>query len=275
VAAPAFDPEAVRAFEHARWQRAAAGYETTFAHATRPFIGPLLDAAQATGGTRLLDIACGPALVASVAHGRGAVVRGLDFSQAMLALAWAREPNIGFDDGDAEALPYPDASFDAVVANFGIHHVPRPALALREACRVLRPGGRVAFSFWAEPEENVAWKLVLDAVARHGDRAAAPAPAPGGGFGSAGQCAAALEAAGFAECTVRLVRATWQHRDALGLVAALSTGTARMAAVLEAQTPAAMVAIVRDIGCYAEAYRDAAGGIGVPIAAFIASGAKL
>jgi len=274
VATPDFDAAAVRAFEHARWQRAAARYDATFAHATQPFIGPLLDAVQVTGGTRLLDIACGPGLVASVAHQRGAAVRGLDFSPAMLAVARAREPSVGFDEGDAEALPYPDGTFDAAVANFGIHHVPRPVLALRETHRVLCPGGRVAFSFWAEPRENIAWELVLDAVARHGDLAAVQVPAPGGGFGTAGQCAAALEAAGFSGCTIRTVHATWQHRDAEALVAALCAGTARMAAVLDAQSPVAMHAIVYDVDRHAEAYRNSAG-IGVPIAAFIVCGDRL
>ena len=141
--------------------------------------------------------------------------------------------------------------------------------ARRIAC--CAQGGRVAFSFWAEPAENVAWKLVFDAVARHGDRAAAQAPAPGGGFGTAAQCADALREAGFADCATRLVRATWRHRDAQAMVAALRAGTARMAAMLEAQRPDAMAAIVADIAANAECYRDA-DGIAVPIAAVIASG---
>ncbi len=111
-----------------------------------------------------------------------------------------------------------------MVSNFGIHHVPRPVFALREAHRVLRAGGRVAFSFWAEPGENIAWKLVFDAIARHGDRAAARTPAPGGGFGTAAQCADALREVGFADCTTRLVYATWQHRDAQALVTARQGG---------------------------------------------------
>jgi SAM-dependent methyltransferase len=273
VAPTPFDPEAVRAFEHARWERAAGVYDAAFAGATRPFIDALLDAARVVGGTRMLDVACGPGFLASCGRERGAVARGLDFSSAMLAIARARETELCFDEGDAEALPYADASFDSVVANFGIHHVPRPGFALREAHRVLREGGRVAFSFWAEPAENIAWKLVLDAVTRHGDRTAAAAPAPGGGFGTAAQCADALREAGFADCVTRLVRATWRHRDAAAMVAALQTGTARMAALLEAQRPDAVAAIVADIAANAECY-GVETGIAVPIAAVIASGVK-
>ena len=164
-----FDPEAVRNFEHSRWERAAPSYEATFAGATTPFIDALLDAAGVGRGVPVLDIACGPGLAASRAATRGAMATGLIFSPAMLAIARARDGAIRFDEGDAEALPYTGDRFDAVVSNFGIHHVPRPALALREAHRVLRAGGRAAFSFWAEPSENVAWKLLFDAIARHGE----------------------------------------------------------------------------------------------------------
>jgi SAM-dependent methyltransferase len=273
VAATPFDPEAIRAFEHARWERAAGVYGATFAGATRPFIEALLDAAQVARGTRMLDIACGPGFLTSAGRARGAVARGLDFSPAMLEIARARDTEVRFDEGDAEALPYVDASFDSVVANFGIHHVPRPWFALNESYRVLRQSGRVAFSFWAEPAENVAWRLVFDAVERHGDRGAARTPSPGGGFGTAAQCADALRKAGFAGCTTHLVRTTWRHRDAEALVAALRAGTARMAAMIEAQPPDAMAAIVADIAANAAGYGDAEG-LAVPIAAVIASGVK-
>jgi hypothetical protein len=62
-----FDPAAVRAFEHAGWQRAAEHYAATFAHATAGFVDDLLDAARVEAGRRVLDLACGPGLVA--AHG--------------------------------------------------------------------------------------------------------------------------------------------------------------------------------------------------------------
>jgi SAM-dependent methyltransferase len=266
-----FDPEAVRAFEYARWQRAAGVYGATFAGATSPFIEALLEAALVSPGACMLDLACGPGFVASRGRARGAVARGLDFSPAMLAVARARDEAVSFEEGDAEALPYADASLDVAVSNFGIHHVPRPAFALREVHRVLRRHGRVAFSFWAEPPENIAWKLVFDAVARHGDRSTAPAP--GGGFGTVAQCAAALEQAGFADRATRLVRATWRHRNAQALLTALKAGTARMAALLEAQRPSAWEAIVADIAVHAERYRDA-DVLALPIAAVIASGVK-
>ena len=269
-----FDPDAVRAFEHAQWQRAAPSFANTFASATQPFVAALLDAAVVGAGTRVLDLACGTGVVGAAAAARGAVPTGLDFSAAMLAEARETHPGIDFVEGDAEALPWPDAGFDAVVANFGIHHVPRPAVALAEAYRVLRPGGRVAFSFWAEHSENIAWKLVFDAVRRCGDRSAASgAPPPGGGFSSTEQCLDALRGAGFGAVTARLERRTWRHANAAGLLAALRAGTARMAAMLAAQPPAAMAAIRADIDASAAPWRDA-DGLALPIAAVIAAGSK-
>jgi SAM-dependent methyltransferase len=269
----AFDPEAIRRFEHTRWERAAPVYEATFAEATAPFIDALLDTANVGRGVRMLDVACGPGLVALRAAARGATPVGLDFSSAMVAVARARDSAIRFDEGDAETLPYAENEFDVVVSNFGIHHVPHPLIALGETHRVLRGGGHVAFSFWADSSENIAWGLVFDAIARRGDPAASQAPEPGGGFGTAAQCADALAGAGFVDCTTRLVRATWRHANARAIISALQAGTARMAAMIEAQAATAMPAIVADIEERAARYRDT-DGIAVPIAAVIAAGVK-
>jgi SAM-dependent methyltransferase len=267
------DTEAIRAFEHAGWERAAGGYEASFATATRQFIPALLDAASVGADRSVLDVACGPGFVAAGAAEIGAVVRGLDFSAAMLGVARVRHPDIAFDQGDAEALPYPDACFDAVVSNFGIHHVPRPILALRQAHRVLRPGGLLAFTIWAAPSENIAWKLVFDAVQRCGDMMASSAPAPGGGFGTPADCVVALEQAGFTGIGSRKLTGLWRQADGRALLDALRSGTARMAALIEAQAPTAIAGIVAEIDRAADAYRDA-GGLAIPMAAFVACARK-
>src|ERR1700686_2996280 len=110
-----FDPEAVRAFEHAGWQRVAGAYDATFARATVPFVATLLDAGGVTSGMRVLDLCCGTGVVAAGAAKRGAAVTGLDFSSAMLSEARRANPRLAFDQGDTEAMPYLDGSFDAVV----------------------------------------------------------------------------------------------------------------------------------------------------------------
>ena len=266
-----FDPEAVRAFERDGWNRAAEAYEAAFATATKQFIPALLDGVGS--GATLLDIACGPGFVTQAVTDRGAAATGLDFSPAMLAVARERHPGPRFDWGDAEALPYPDGSFAWVVSNFGIHHVPRPALALGEAHRVLRAGGRFAFSYWASNEENIAWKLLFYAIGACGDPKASTAPPPGGGFASPESGARALAEAGFTGIATISVRGIWRHPDAAALVTAFSDGTARTAATIAAQPAAAMPAILAHIAAAAEPYRDK-NGLAVPIAAVIASGIK-
>ena len=87
-----FEPEAVRAFEHAGWQRAAGRYNDTFAQATAPFIAPLLAAAGVSADTRVLNVACGPGHVAAAAAARGADTQGLDSRPPWSALHGRRIP---------------------------------------------------------------------------------------------------------------------------------------------------------------------------------------
>jgi ubiquinone/menaquinone biosynthesis C-methylase UbiE len=264
-----FQPEAVRAFEHAGWQRAAGRYGNSFAHATAPFIAPLLDAARISPGRHVLDVACGPGYLAAAAARRGATAQGLDFSAEMVAVARTAYPDLVVTEGDAEALPYGDGIFDAVVSSFGVHHIPRPDVALAECRRVLKPGARIAFTVWASPEENIAWSLVFDAIDRHGDRSAAKSPPPGGALNQIGHCVRVLEAAGFVESSAEIVRAEWIVPDAEALISALSAGTVRMAALISAQDPTALAAIARDIDRHAERFRRGEN-LAIPIAAVLA-----
>lgn len=267
------DADAIRTFEHAGWERAAATYVASFATATRQFVPGLLQAANVGPGLSVLDVASGPGFVAAGAAELGAIVRGLDFSAAMIEVARQQHPGIAFDQGDAEALPYPVGSFDRVVSNFGIHHVPRPIVALQQAHRVLRLGGMLAFTIWAAPEENIAWKLVFDAIRRCGDLSASRAPAPGGGFGTPADCVAAIGQADFVDIGSRKLTGVWHQADGRALLTSLRSGTARMAAMIEAQAADAIAAILADIDREAERYRDA-GGIAIPMAAFVAFGRK-
>ena len=268
-----FDPEAVRAFEHAGWQRAAAEYDATFARASAPFVDALLDAARVSADMRVLDIGCGTGIVTAAAAARGAGVAGLDFSLAMLAGAQRRQPNLRFDEGDAEALPYPEQSFDAVVSNFGIHHLPGPGNGIAEALRVLRPCGRFAFTTWAVPEENIAWRLLFDAIRAHGDPDAAKTPPSGGNLGRPEPVRILLEKAGFAAPRVETVPREWVVQDARELVAALARGTVRTAALIAAQPSASLPAIEAAVAEAAAPYRRV-DGFAVPIVALLGHGVK-
>jgi ubiquinone/menaquinone biosynthesis C-methylase UbiE len=264
-----FDPQAVREFEHAGWQKAASCYGASFARATAEYAAALLDAARVGAGTRLLDLCCGPGLVAAAAARRGALPVGADFSVAMLGHARATHPAIRFDECDAEALPYPDASFDAVVSNFGLHHVPDPAAALIEARRVLRPGGQVAFTSWATPGENIAWKLLFDAIAAHGDPNAARTPPPGGGLRRPEDALRLLAESGFAAAEAEMAAREWRVAAPGELIDGFRRGTVRTAAIIDAQPPSALPAIAAALAAAAEPYRRGAG-FAVPIVAILA-----
>jgi SAM-dependent methyltransferase len=268
------DALAIRNFEYAGWEQAADTYEAGFAVATASFVPALLDAGGVVSGRTVLDVACGPGLVTEAAASRGAIVRGLDFSPSMLRVARLRQPEIMFDEGDAESLPYPEAQFDVVVSNFGIHHVARPVMALRDAHRVLRSGGMVAFTVWASPEDNIAWKLVFDAIRRHGDMQASRAPVPGGDFRTPDDCEAALRTAGFADVGHARLDAVWHNSDAKALLTALRGGTARMAALIKAQSDAVIDGVITDIERNASRFRQQ-GQLAIPTAAFVAFGRRL
>lgn len=103
-------------------------------------------------GARVLDVACGSGNLALPAARAGAVVTGVDIAANLLEQARARAEaeglTIRFDEGDAESLPYPDASFDVVVSMFGAMFAPRPEPVAAELVRVCRPGGRIAMANW-------------------------------------------------------------------------------------------------------------------------------
>jgi SAM-dependent methyltransferase len=267
------DPHGIRAFEHASWQRVATDYGDTFAAATRGFIEPLLDAARVGAHMRVLDVCCGPGLVAGAAAARGAIAAGVDFSSAMLAVARAEQARVEFSQGDAEALPYPDGCFDAVVANFGVHHVPNPAAALAEMHRVLVPGGRAGFTVWPRPDTNVPWQLLFDAIRAHGALDAAKTPPPSGSINSEESCRKALADVGFDEAGAQLIEREWVVKSAHDLLAAFRNGTARTAALIDAQDAAALPAVAAHMAQHAERYRrgDA---LHIPIAAIVAWGVR-
>ncbi len=101
---------------------------------------------------RVLDVACGTGNLAIPAARTGAHVTGIDIAPNLLeqAQAWARAEGlmIGFEEGDAEQLPYGDGTFDAVVTMFGAMFAPRPAATATELLRVCRAGGRIAMANW-------------------------------------------------------------------------------------------------------------------------------
>jgi SAM-dependent methyltransferase len=157
----------------------------------RPTMDALIAAAELEPGMRVLDIGTGtgiPAVVVAEHVGPGGSVVGFDPSPALLAAARdnaarAGLANASFEAGVAEALPFPDASFDAVVSHAGIMFAADLSRALSEIARVTRPSRRTAFLGWRSMAENPWLAGYWRTVERYRERLSpkdAPAPKPAG-----------------------------------------------------------------------------------------------
>lgn len=156
-------------------QRESWGLFAPLAAFTTPGAALLVDYAGVKRGDKVLDVACGTGVVAVTAARKGAQVKGLDLTPALLEDARKNAAVIGapieFTEGDAEALPYKDGEFDVVLSQFGHMFAPRPEVVVKEMLRVLKPGGRIAFSTW--PPELMIGRM-FSIVARY-----LPPPPPG------------------------------------------------------------------------------------------------
>src|SRR5262249_6733404 len=157
---------------------------------------------------------------------------GIDFSPAMVRLATARYPRAAFAVGDAEALDFPDESFDGVGVNFGLLHLAQPEVALGEAFRVLKPGARVGVTVWAPPTEALGFAVVLAAVEAHGERVPVPPGPPFFKYSDASVAKAEARAVGFRQFTQQKLPLCWRLADADEFFGAFHLGTARTGALL-------------------------------------------
>ena len=179
-----FDGEAGRYETHRRWRPVLRGQMGT------------LVALELQPSDELLDVGCGTG--AAVRNAASLVTRavGLDLSPGMIEEAQrlaGQLDNAAFELGDAEALPFADGAFSAVLCSSSLHHYPQPEKAVHEMARVLAPGGRVAIGD-SNPEQ-----LIVRIVDRRFKR-----KEPGHlGFRSPQEIARFLAEAGFADITMR------------------------------------------------------------------------
>ena len=126
-------------------------------------------------GAEVLDVACGTGVAALTAARLGAKVTGLDLTPELIARARENAAlmrlEVEWHEGDVEALPFSNARFDVVLSQFGHIFAPRPEVAIGEMLRVLKPGGRIAFTTWP-PELLVGRNIAL--MGKY-----APPPPPG------------------------------------------------------------------------------------------------
>jgi ubiquinone/menaquinone biosynthesis C-methylase UbiE len=136
----------------------------------------VLDVADVRSGHRVLDVGCGTGVLTRAAHvrvGARGHVAGVDPNDGMLTIARRAGPDIEWQTGLAEQLPYPDHSFDRTVSQFALMYFPDRSAALSEMWRTLAPGGRIAVASWAALDHARAYRMLVDIAARQCGREAA------------------------------------------------------------------------------------------------------
>jgi len=157
------------------WSLAAQDWANLQEPLTKPLWVAMIEATKVGNGTRFFDAGCGGGGASIIAADRGAIISGLDASDALIAIARERLPDGDFRVGDLESLPFSAGVFDAVIASISVQYCADPVAALRELRRVCAPNGYVAVSTWGAPEkcdQRVVFKAVRDLL---------PSPPSGGG----------------------------------------------------------------------------------------------
>jgi len=213
-----------------------------------------------TTGERVLDVACGTGIVARLAAplvGRQGRVVGIDLNVRMLAVAAGCEPRSGavveWREADAQALPFPHASFDTVVCQQGLQFFPDRVGALHEMHRVLVPGGRLALNVWGA--RNAYLRALSQSLSRHISAAAAERTIAPLGLNDANVLRSLVQGSGF--CEVALQAATiFRHMRDLRETLPLEIAGTPFASEVRAASDAVRAAMVADMSAALHAYRD-------------------
>ena len=270
--------EAFGAAEKAGWTRldVADNYVSQFAEAADQAMVGLMQAVSPAPGSTVLDLCCGHGAMTAKLCEQGCQVTGLDFSNEMLAYAKSNAPNATLQHGDAQNLPFGDQTFDAVLCNCGIMHLPDQALALAEARRVLRSGGTFGMTAWVGPDASPSFKIAFGAFTAHADPSKGAPPQPDF-FQFARQETAKemLEAAGFTKVHHDTVNCVWHLETADQLFRIYSEATVRMAMLFAAQPSQTVEAIRSTMAKMVEADYKSETGFNVPVPAAVITAKNL
>jgi SAM-dependent methyltransferase len=257
--------DAFAAWEREAWETRADAYAADLTALTGPGAQPLLDEAGVGAGTTVLDVATGPGVVAQAALARFAEVTAVDQSAPMVAIA--RSHGIDARVASADALPFDDGAFEAVVAGFLLNHLARPEAVVAELARVCR--GRVALSVWDVPDRNAALGLFGPVAADCGVTADVPPGPDPARYADEAQARELL--AGLSD--VRVHRVSWTVEvDPGAWFDAVGASTPRTGAVISAATPEQRAALRARYLEVAARYAGPAGRVVLPAAAVVLSG---
>ena len=227
-------------------QTTVGNYVAAFAHATDMAIDPIVRASGAGPGKRVLDLCCGHGAGTEALLATGAEVTGLDFSSAMLTQARSRAGAAELIEGDAQAMPFPDSSFDAVVCGFGIMHIPDQPKALSEVHRVLRPGGTFVMTVWCGADQSAAFRIAFGSIQAHADPATSLPTAPDfHRLADPSTAKTLLSDAGFRNIETSMIECAFEFDHPDGLWEIFSRGTVRAKMLIDAQPPSNGEAIRR------------------------------
>ena len=212
--------------------------------------GPVTDEAGAIlaervvkPGRLVLDLCCGQGSLTALMSSSGADVTGLDFSPAMLEIAAKTAPDADLHEGDAAAMPFGDDSFDAVVCNFGVMHLPDQPKALSEIRRVLKPDGQFVMATWVGPQASPAFGAVFGAIKANADMSKAPAQPDLFAFGQEETAKTMLSDAGLNMTAHEVVTLAWELDQPEELFEIFLTATVGAAMLIKSQKPETVNAI--------------------------------
>jgi ubiquinone/menaquinone biosynthesis C-methylase UbiE len=221
-------------------------YVTKFGPVTDQIAAELVSRAAPESKT-VLDLCCGQGTLTAMLTAQAAKTVGLDFSPDMLARAAQAAPGAELEQGDAAALPFETSSFDVVLCNFGIMHLPDQPAALKEVCRVLKPDGRFLMATWMAPDRSPAFGTVFGAFKANADMAAAPAQPDIFTFSRPDEAKKLMRDAGLELIAHETVTPAWILKQPDDLFDIFLTGTVAASQLLKSQTPEIVEVIRKQI----------------------------